>query len=283
MVLKPCPEGKIRNPKTNRCIKDPAFGKTCPEGKVLNPKTNRCIIDRRKPKPKPTLVINPKLSSRSKSNSSKKETKRTFVVTVKGERIEFLSAMTDAEAHQELQALCASRIPRTNTFAHSLAAKSVDKLSATQIAWVHKLVIDAKKRAISGSKHAFPGIVAMFGIASQKLKHPQINFGTVRLEKLPSDHHRYQNEIYVTGNNGQYYYGRIDTNGSFHKGKNYEPDIATLLGRLETDPVGFAKEYGRLTGRCCFCKLPLNNKTSLCVGFGSTCARNYRLPYVCVE
>jgi hypothetical protein len=78
-----CPEGKILNPKTNRCIKDPAAKKVkpvkkdskkkdvvdkepkkeadkaivkikeCPEGKILNPKTNRCIKDvNYKPKPK---------------------------------------------------------------------------------------------------------------------------------------------------------------------------------------------------------------------------------------
>jgi len=48
-----CPEGKVLNPKTGRCIliknmnkflinsKSP---KKCPEGKVLNPKTGRCIL-----------------------------------------------------------------------------------------------------------------------------------------------------------------------------------------------------------------------------------------------
>ena len=35
----PCPEGKERNPKTNRCRK---ALKPCPAGKVRNPKTNRC-------------------------------------------------------------------------------------------------------------------------------------------------------------------------------------------------------------------------------------------------
>ena len=49
-MLKECPEGKVLNPKTNRCIKDVKavkdvkdVKKECPEGKVLNPKTNRCI------------------------------------------------------------------------------------------------------------------------------------------------------------------------------------------------------------------------------------------------
>ena len=51
---KECPEGKVLNPLTNRCIniksinklaKKPLskMDKKCPEGKVLNPKTGRCI------------------------------------------------------------------------------------------------------------------------------------------------------------------------------------------------------------------------------------------------
>ena len=64
-----CSPGKILNPKTKKCVKDPANKankankvkakvdkvkvvvkddvkeKECPEGKILNPKTNRCIKD----------------------------------------------------------------------------------------------------------------------------------------------------------------------------------------------------------------------------------------------
>ena len=76
-----CPSGKILNPKTKKCVKDPVDKvktkvdkvkvdkvkvdkkkvvvkddvkeKECPEGKILNPKTNRCIKDvNYKPKPK---------------------------------------------------------------------------------------------------------------------------------------------------------------------------------------------------------------------------------------
>jgi DNA polymerase beta len=47
-MLKTCPEGKILNPKTNRCIKNKIkTKKTCPEGKVLNLKTNRCIKNKK--------------------------------------------------------------------------------------------------------------------------------------------------------------------------------------------------------------------------------------------
>ena len=43
-MTKICPEGKILNLKTNRCIKkNIKTKKICPEGKILNLKTNRCI------------------------------------------------------------------------------------------------------------------------------------------------------------------------------------------------------------------------------------------------
>lgn len=53
-----CPPGKVRNPKTGRCINerpaDPKAPKECPPGKVRNPKTGRCIKERpAEPKQKP--------------------------------------------------------------------------------------------------------------------------------------------------------------------------------------------------------------------------------------
>ena len=43
-TLAPCPEGKYRNPETNRCkkIEEEPEQKTCAEGYYLNPSTNRC-------------------------------------------------------------------------------------------------------------------------------------------------------------------------------------------------------------------------------------------------
>ena len=47
-AAEPCPPGKIRNPKTGRCIIDKAAkaAEPCPPGKIRNPKTGRCIIDK---------------------------------------------------------------------------------------------------------------------------------------------------------------------------------------------------------------------------------------------
>ena len=49
---KDCLPGKIRNPKTGRCINDKTKKnkpppKDCPPGKIRNPKTGRCINDKR--------------------------------------------------------------------------------------------------------------------------------------------------------------------------------------------------------------------------------------------
>ena len=55
--IKPCPEGKVRNPATGRCIniKQPKASVTkapCPEGKVRNPVTGRCINIKQPKQPK---------------------------------------------------------------------------------------------------------------------------------------------------------------------------------------------------------------------------------------
>tara|TARA_B110000003_G_C16628610_1_gene525797 strand:- start:1023 stop:2117 length:1095 start_codon:yes stop_codon:yes gene_type:complete len=47
-MKKVCPEGKILNLKTNRCIKNTIkTKKICPDGKILNLKTNRCIKNKK--------------------------------------------------------------------------------------------------------------------------------------------------------------------------------------------------------------------------------------------
>jgi hypothetical protein len=59
-VQKDCPEGKVRNPTTGRCMnpknstkkEEPVVQKECPEGKVRNPKTGKCITPKNTTKKK---------------------------------------------------------------------------------------------------------------------------------------------------------------------------------------------------------------------------------------
>ena len=79
------------------------------------------------------------------------------------------------------------------------------------------------------------------------------------------------------------WYGRIFLDGKFQPSKKIpEPIIEQLMNALQAfnnNPERMAHAYGRRTGRCCFCNLPLTNEKSIDVGYGPVCARNYRLKY----
>jgi hypothetical protein len=97
--IKSCPEGKVLNPKTGRCIKkenlekqtkttakyqEPTGNeitviKQCPEGKVLNPKTGRCIkkenLEKQTKKAKARIPTKKVEIPKKSSSSSKKNSK----------------------------------------------------------------------------------------------------------------------------------------------------------------------------------------------------------------
>ena len=96
-VLKDCPDGKIRNPITKRCINipkqpnepnepnEPKPLKDCPEGKIRNPITKRCINIPKEPKqpkqPTQDVVQIPQIPSPIQSpipSASSKETSHVF-------------------------------------------------------------------------------------------------------------------------------------------------------------------------------------------------------------
>jgi hypothetical protein len=70
---KECPEGKVRNPKTGRCVKIKTEKKPseCPEGKVRNPKTGRCVkirLSKRPIRPKRNYIHNNEIVLRTSSS-----------------------------------------------------------------------------------------------------------------------------------------------------------------------------------------------------------------------
>jgi len=73
--LKDCPEGKVRNPATGRCVNEKSSKKPvkpkkeCAEGKVRNPKTGRCVNEKSaapKLKPVEKAIIKKLLEAREK-------------------------------------------------------------------------------------------------------------------------------------------------------------------------------------------------------------------------
>ena len=58
-----CPDGKERNPKTNRCVKK------CKDGKIRNPITSRCIKNPADPAKPKCGCINSTSGERCKNNA----------------------------------------------------------------------------------------------------------------------------------------------------------------------------------------------------------------------
>lgn len=117
-------------------------------------------------------------------------------------------------------------------------------------------------------------------------KRPKIRFlhGGVEFTLSVADSKaRYPGTINVVA--GQVFYGRIHLDGryeyragDFISAKKQAAVVATM-NEIAKDPAKAAAEFGKQTGRCCFCYLPLTDHRSLTVGYGAICAKHYRLPW----
>jgi len=198
---------------------------------------------------------------------------KVFQVAVKDQDVSFESPYSDAEAIEKLvQLFKDSKI--TSTFAASLISKK-NKLSEKQVAWVHKLVVDTEE-------NSYDKIVELFEKAVKRLKQPKMVFDLpdafVMLTRNTVGKYTQsvQVECMTSGTRGY-----IDLRGRYHAlgDSKMSPGVARLLKQLNADPVQFTGMYGKLTGRCCYCHLPLTHANSLSVGYGQRCAGNYGLPW----
>lgn len=133
-------------------------------------------------------------------------------------------------------------------------------------------------------------ILVTFETAAKHLKRPGFRFAlnttTALRIALAGSGSRNAGDFYVTGDarsefDERPYFGRLDRKGEFHPAKDGRPpaDIRAALVRFASDPVGQAREYARLFGRCCFCNRELTDERSTNVGYGPDCAEHYGLPW----
>lgn len=206
-------------------------------------------------------------------------------------------------AHAEIDALNSWRwnlSPKDAEFATSLIAyfQKHGSLSAKQWEWVPKLIekaetngvpdfTDAERNANVGS---LKGLMDLFDKAKASgLKKPGLALKTVNGADL---------KVYVAGPSskvagslqltdgkgfGGVYYGSVTPEGEFkpYKGltDQVKDDLTSILTELSTNPAVGAAKYGKLTGKCMFCKLPLDDEKSTAVGYGPVCAKNWGLPW----
>ena len=133
---------------------------------------------------------------------------------------------------------------------------------------------------VSGVFHLFEQAI------SHKLKYPKIRLqtesGQIVILKRAGDKSKYTGQIQITDEKpfgSNLYFGRISLDGELFPTSSATPEVISLLQSLSVDPVFVASNYGRLTGRCCFCDLPLTDKRSTAEGYGPVCADHFGLPW----
>lgn len=132
------------------------------------------------------------------------------------------------------------------------------------------------------------GILGLFERARQHLRYPAIVLSvpaigqTIRVSlagssaRVPGSLNVTAQDEYVMGR--RRWFGRVLQNGTFEQ-RDGDQSIAARLQQFAANPVGIATEHGRLTGRCCFCNLPLADERSTAVGYGPVCATHWNLPW----
>ena len=132
------------------------------------------------------------------------------------------------------------------------------------------------------------GISGLFEQAiSNRLKYPKIRLqaGSVPVVlHRAGDKSKYNGQVMVTNGAGfndpsNRFFGRIDTLGTFHTTDSATPDVLSIVEKLAENPVETAKDYGKLTGHCCFCDSPLKDARSTANGYGPVCAKHFNLPW----
>lgn len=190
-----------------------------------------------------------------------------------------------------LQAL-ADALPKLSAkdreFGQSLLTQAFRRpLSDKQLYWVDTLAARATEATRpTAATVDTSGIHQLFDRAAKNLKRPAIvlgveNFGEIKVN-LPGAQSANVGGLYIKGTAGDYL-GKVDSAGSVRLLREVpEPKkaaITGLLARFAAEPAKVAAEHGHLTGRCCFCSLPLSDERSTLVGYGRTCAQNWGLPY----
>lgn len=132
----------------------------------------------------------------------------------------------------------------------------------------------------------FDGISKLF--SGSKLKRPVIKLqatdGTAIRLSVAGGQSKEPGSIIVTTDAAyadRTYIGRISLSGVYTGAFRYaaQKPVVETLKAFSANPVAAAKEYGRVTGNCCFCSKELTKKESLVAGYGPICAANYGLPW----
>lgn len=205
---------------------------------------------------------------------------------------------TDADVLMAEKALEEARsiIDPRNDYEHNVSviaqAEMIEPRSAGIAASIVGVYFDRQRRANSAPQDigSFESVIGLMKNAASKLRYPKIRLktddGQVVVLNVAGSKSATPGMVNVTdglpfGENT--WFGRVSPDGKWSpSGRVPAPmqaSVTTLLQALAADPAGTAAKYGRMTGQCCFCSIPLKDERSVNVGYGKTCASNYNLPW----
>lgn len=205
----------------------------------------------------------------------------TWTVYRKGTKIVFDSPYSNEEALKIADEL-------ENSFAADLVRKAKKfGLSDKQWAWIHRLVWEKDHPEAKVEKKVVTttvcGILELFETAHANLKYPKLLFSIegqdVKIQRAgaKSKHKGCLNLTDGKAYGENKWFGRINTDGSITVSGLMTDAILALLLALDKAPAETIEKYGKATGNCVCCGLPLTN--SAVIGYGEKCAANWNLPY----
>jgi Family of unknown function (DUF6011) len=202
----------------------------------------------------------------------------------------------------KLEAAYTQLPPADHSFALSLLSKSKQyPLTPKQMHWVGELVkaIEAASGPVDVPAAAppqtvqvgdFANVIELFEIAGKTLKYPKIHLqlpdGSPIVMAVAGKSSRAPGWVNVSdgkpyGHNQ--WYGRVSPAGEWVRGNHVvewtHTALMALLTRFAKSPAEVALEYGKLTGRCCFCGSELTADNSTEIGYGPVCAKKWGLPW----
>jgi len=189
-----------------------------------------------------------------------------------------------ASAHHIANLLKAGKVPEKSVEFHVSMASVIliDKKtpSASQAFWLHRLATPRPApKTISMDAGRIEELLAKAG---ENLKFPSIVLAdgdrTIKVAKAGQRSKFFGSLTVASEQYGGNWYGTI-RDGQFKPAKDCDDKITDLLTRFAENPAKVASEHGALTGKCCFCNKALKDERSTSVGYGSTCAKHYDLPW----
>jgi len=162
--------------------------------------------------------------------------------------------------------------------------------------YVYTTVREPKAPAEAKQVGDMSGVLNLFASAKAKMKYPKVILAvpetdlTIKLS-VAGKMAKVPGSITVVDANKPAsdgkadWYGRITVDGQFQPAARLNgrlDKVVALLKKFAADPAGVAAEHGKTTGLCCFCNHKLGegeDKRSVDVGYGPTCAKKFGVPW----